>query len=310
MGLAVEGFFLAHVTLQLTGRAQSPHGRSSLLSTSTLTSLSMLMPWLPSRNGQGWHINDGGVVDYQRQWRDFVLQSVALAAAGIVVNPPLLNLVPAVQTMARQLGWHLHLQLTRPDCQGSPTKFTSTLNLVVRGEEGQACHWPFWGCHAQDGWEFSCTLRQPWRRQSRVPSYVGLTFYRGEVSRVFFIMRFCPVLKWMQSFHAPYLPLLIILPPQNTKQSLVLHFDKMHSKYCREALSGNSIQGGPIGNPNGKSGTSLFVNSLPLHRTITTSVTQGRGWLVPYAPTPMAISIQGSLCRPRTMSVGPMGGTR
>jgi cyclophilin family peptidyl-prolyl cis-trans isomerase len=28
-------------------------------------------------------------------------------------------------------------------------------------------------------------------------------------------------------------------------------------------LSGNSIQGGTIGNPNGKSGTSLFVNSSP-----------------------------------------------
>jgi cyclophilin family peptidyl-prolyl cis-trans isomerase len=37
----------------------------------------------------------------------------------------------------------------------------------------------------------------------------------------------------------------------------------MHSKYCREALSGNSIQGGAISNPNGKSGTRSFVNGLP-----------------------------------------------
>jgi hypothetical protein len=37
----------------------------------------------------------------------------------------------------------------------------------------------------------------------------------------------------------------------------------MHSKYCREVLSGNSIQGGAIGDPNGKSGTSSFVNSSP-----------------------------------------------
>ncbi len=37
----------------------------------------------------------------------------------------------------------------------------------------------------------------------------------------------------------------------------------MHSKYCREALSGNLIQGGPIGNPTSKSGTSLFINGLP-----------------------------------------------
>jgi cyclophilin family peptidyl-prolyl cis-trans isomerase len=37
----------------------------------------------------------------------------------------------------------------------------------------------------------------------------------------------------------------------------------MHSKYCHEALSGNSIQGGAISNPNGKSSTSLFVNGLP-----------------------------------------------
>jgi hypothetical protein len=50
---------------------------------------------LLSRNGQGWRINNGGVVDYQRL-RDFVLQSIALAAVGIVVIPPLLDLVPAV----------------------------------------------------------------------------------------------------------------------------------------------------------------------------------------------------------------------
>ncbi len=35
------------------------------------------------------------MVDYQRL-RDFVLQSIALADAGIVVVPPLLDLVPAV----------------------------------------------------------------------------------------------------------------------------------------------------------------------------------------------------------------------
>jgi cyclophilin family peptidyl-prolyl cis-trans isomerase len=37
----------------------------------------------------------------------------------------------------------------------------------------------------------------------------------------------------------------------------------MHSKYHCEALPGNLIQGGAIGNPNGKSGTSLFVNGSP-----------------------------------------------
>jgi cyclophilin family peptidyl-prolyl cis-trans isomerase len=37
----------------------------------------------------------------------------------------------------------------------------------------------------------------------------------------------------------------------------------MHSKYHRESLSGNSIQGGIIGNPNGMSGTSLFVKGSP-----------------------------------------------
>jgi hypothetical protein len=56
---------------------------------------------------------------------------------------------------------------------------------------------------------------------------------------------------------------LIILLPHITKQTSVVHFDKMHLKYHCEALSSNSIQGGAIGNPNGKSGTSLFVNRLP-----------------------------------------------
>jgi hypothetical protein len=49
-----------------------------------------------AHDGQGRHIDNGGVVDYQRCRRDFVLQSIALAAAGIVVAPPLLNPVPAV----------------------------------------------------------------------------------------------------------------------------------------------------------------------------------------------------------------------
>jgi hypothetical protein len=57
--------------------------------------------------------------------------------------------------------------------------------------------------------------------------------------------------------------LSIILLPQNIKQTAVVHFDKLRSKHHCTALSGNLIQGGAIGNPNGKSCTSLFVNGLP-----------------------------------------------
>jgi hypothetical protein len=49
-----------------------------------------------SREGRGWRINNGGIIDYQRGWRDFVLQSIASATAGIVLIPPLLDPVLAV----------------------------------------------------------------------------------------------------------------------------------------------------------------------------------------------------------------------
>jgi hypothetical protein len=156
---------------------------------------------------------------------------------------------------------------------------------------GQAHHRPFRDLYAQDGGEFCCTLHQLQRRQCRVPSCVGWAFYRGEVGRVFFIMGFCCVLKLILNFPCSTFAVIDLLLPQNTKQTSGVHFDKMRSRYCREALPGNLIQGGAICNPNSKSVTSLFVNGLPLRRTITTSVTQGRVLLAPYGPTPTAISI-------------------
>jgi hypothetical protein len=54
------------------------------------------MPLLLSRNGQGWHIDNDSIVNYQRRRRDFVLRSIASAAAGIVVVPPLLDPAPVV----------------------------------------------------------------------------------------------------------------------------------------------------------------------------------------------------------------------
>jgi hypothetical protein len=139
--------------LQLTGRTQSPHGGSSLLSASTLMSSSTSMPLLLSCNGQRWRIDNGSIVNNQRQWRDFVLQSIALAAAGIVVVSPSSIRHRRWQTATRRPQRHLRLQSTNwPDCQGSPTKFTSMSNSVVRGGRRAVSSSAFWGTSCQGWW--------------------------------------------------------------------------------------------------------------------------------------------------------------
>jgi hypothetical protein len=75
---------------------KTSRGESSLLSASALTSLLTSTPLSLSHDGQGLCINNRGIVDYQKQRRDFVLRSITSAATGIVVVPPLLDPALAV----------------------------------------------------------------------------------------------------------------------------------------------------------------------------------------------------------------------
>jgi hypothetical protein len=131
---------------------------STLLLTSTPSSLSY--------GSQGQCIKDGGIVDYQRRWRDFILRSITLAAAEIVVVPPLLDLMPAVVNDSKAAAT---VSAVAINLSARPPRITHNDYLDVkfgskRGKKGRLVIGLFWGRHAQDSGEFSHTLRQP-RRQ-------------------------------------------------------------------------------------------------------------------------------------------------
>jgi cyclophilin family peptidyl-prolyl cis-trans isomerase len=83
----------------------------------------------------------------------------------------------------------------------------------------------------------------------------------------------------MQNFPHSIFAIIDHITSQNTKQTLVVHFDKMHPKYRCEALSRNLIQGGALAIPMASPAIACSSMACPLRRTIMTTVIRGWGLL-------------------------------
>jgi hypothetical protein len=192
-----------HVTRQPDlPSTQTSCGRSSLLSALALASSSMSMPSLLSHNSQSWCVDNNGIVNYQRRWRDFVLRSITSAAAGIVIFPPLLDPVPVV-TDDSKVASMVSAVAINPLARLVRIIHKVYLDVLFGsrgGKKGRLVICLFRDVMPRTVRNFLALCANRGSNNAKCPSYVGSTFYRDEVGRVFFIMRFCRVLKWMPNF--------------------------------------------------------------------------------------------------------------